>query len=300
MKHANKEYRKYVESIKKSLSEYKKEKFPTLQDGYWRGKGGYRHILPRSCGVLNLLETYRDVFLKDDLSTIRFHQFFHHLNSSQAMCINFFFPLFFNRKLDIILDEWGLTESILYDKAESEKESSIDNINAIQEKTPELQQNDTIPTSFDFYFETAKKKFYFEIKYTEQRFGPAKKDKNTKKYLDKYKLKYERIYKGAANGKIQQKYDNEKSFLGHYQIMRNLIHVDNDSYVIFVVPEGNEPVYKQAKRAKEDFVVEKYKENVKVITWDELYDVIAKHEHGFSEPLKTHFEEFKQKYKLKI
>ena len=280
----------YAECIKKYLSVYKTEQFPTLQGGSWRGKGGYKHILPGICGELNLLENYRDVFLNNDLSNIKYHQYFHHLNSSQAMCINFFFPLIITEKLDILLGELGLTEDILYDTAKFEKESNIDDKNAIKEKIPELQQKDTIPTSFDFYFETTKKKLYFEIKYTEKEFGSAKKD------LDKYKLKYEKIYQEAANGKIQS--NTEKIFLDNYQIMRNLIHVDNDSYIIFVVPEDNKSVYDQATEAKNS-VMDKYQDKVKTITWDRLYEIIEEHEHGFCKTLKKHFEEFKKKYRIK-
>ena len=216
------------------------------------------------------------------------------------MCINFFFPLVLETELDIILNALDISgEKVSYCTAIFEKKSSIDNKEAILKKARELieRRKPVIPTSFDFYFETeSKKKLYFEIKYTEKEFD-AKKNKNSKEYLEKYKPKYEKIYQELAHGKIQEKYDNEESFLGHYQIMRNLIHVDQNSYVIFVVPEGNEPVYAQAKQAK-DFVVEKYKENVKVITWDELYVVIEEHAHGFERKLKTHFEEFMKKYQL--
>jgi len=47
---------------------------------------------------------------------------------------------------------------------------------------------------------------HFEIKYTESEFGSAGK-KDTNEYLDKYKLKYERIYEEAANGKIKPKFE---------------------------------------------------------------------------------------------
>jgi len=264
----------YAKEIQEHLSKYKKEKFPTLKNGYYRGNE-YEHILPSICGKLNLLETYRNDFLKSDLSKIKFHQYFHHLNSSQAMCINFFFPLIAEKKLEIILQELELdNEEVNYETVEFEKESTIDN------------KDGQRATNFDFYFETVSgKKLYFEIKYTENEFGKAKSDKE---HLDKY----ERTYKNATNGKIASEYNNESTFLNNYQIMRNLIHVSDDGYVVFVIPKENEVVYEQAINA-EKFVVENYKSKIKVLSWNDLYNV------GFEGNLKQHFEEFKKKYQLK-
>ncbi|KAA6313342.1 hypothetical protein EZS27_035872, partial [termite gut metagenome] len=86
----------WINGIKDHLSTYKSGTYKDIKDGQYNYKGNiyyYPHIFPRICGNLNLLETYRDDFLKSDLSKINFHRYFHHLNSSQAMCINFFYPL---------------------------------------------------------------------------------------------------------------------------------------------------------------------------------------------------------------
>jgi len=268
---------KYQEKIKEHLSKYKKKKFPTLKNGHWRGKE-YGHILPSICGKLNLLETYRNEFLKDDLSNIKFHQGFHHLNSSQAMCINFFFPLIMDKKLEIILQTLRFNNEKVK-SVEFEKESDIDN---------KIGQR---ATNFDFYIETVSgKKLYFEIKYTENEFGKAKSD-------NEHKKKYEQIYENAAEKTLKQAYNTCEKFLENYQIMRNLIHVDSDSYVIFVIPKDNERVYKQAVKA-EDSVIEKYKNNVRILLWNDLYNIIEKQ--NFTGKLETHFEEFKKKYELQI
>ena len=261
----------YAKKIKNHLSDYKKEKFPTVKDGYWRGIK-YEHIFPSICGELNLLEPYRKVFLENDLSDIRFHQGFHHLNSSQAMCINFFFPLVADKKLEKVLQKLELDEEVKYETVEFERESDID-------------RSERRATNFDFYFETkSKKKFYFEIKYTENCFSKAVSDRE-------HREKYERIYKDAADKKIKPEYNTELEFLNNYQIMRNLIHISEDSYVVFVIPEGNKSVYKQAKNAKK-FVVENYESQVKVLSWNELYDI------AFENRLKEYYKEFKEKYKL--
>ena len=79
--------------------------------------------------------------------------------------------------------------------------------------------------------------------------------------------------------------------------MRNLIHVDNDSYVILVIPKNNKRVYDQAAKA-ENFVIEKYKNNVRILLWNDLYNIIEKQ--NFTGKLETHFEEFKKKYEPQL
>ena len=213
----------------------------------------------------------------------KIHQYFHHLNSSQAMCINFFFPLFKEKKLEIILQALGLyNEKVDYETVNFE----------FDEKSIEKKYGET-STSFDFYFETKRgKEIYFEIKYTENKFGKTEKDE---RHLNKYK----NIYEKEADKVIISKYNNDDCFFENYQIMRNLIHVsdkDNNKYVVFIIPEDNKLIYKQAKEAK-DFVKDKYKNNVKVLSWDNLYNIIK--EQNFTGNLKKHFSEFKKKYKLK-
>ena len=203
----------YQEKIREHLSNYKEKILADIPSGKWQEKGELRlHILHKDYKAKNLIGDYGRVFFeKKILDKKKIHQYFHHLNSSQAMCINFFYPLIAENKLDIILKTLGLdNEEVKI--VEFEKESNIDDEKMIREKIPELKQKDTIPTSFDFYFETKSKKLHFEIKYTEGEFGTAKKDKNTKKYLDKYKKKYDRIYSKAANGKIKPEFNNEKFF----------------------------------------------------------------------------------------
>jgi hypothetical protein len=85
------------------------------------------------------------------------------------------------------------------------------------------------------------------------------------------------------------------AFLKNYQIMKSLTLVDDNSYVIFIVPKNNENVYEQARQA-ENFVKDEYKDKIKTLLWENLYG-IAEEQH-FTGALKTHFEEFKGKYKL--
>ena len=282
----------YADKIKSEFKNYAKQK--GIPIGKWQNKGRNRpHILCEDYKHKNLIGNYGEKFWQEEKDKIKLHRYFHHLNSSQAMCINFFYPLIQKKKLDVILQKLGLdSEEVSYDSVGFEKESEKDDKKAISKNIPELKQKQVIPTSFDFYLETKSgKKLYFEIKYTESEFGGAQKEKDSKEYEQKYKLKYERIYKKAANGKIASTFNNKDFFLDNYQIMRNLIHVSNDSFVVFVIPKGNVKVYEKAKKAK-DYVDEKYKKNVMVLTWNELSKI------DFEEDLKEYYQEFWDKYKL--
>jgi hypothetical protein len=49
---------KYIDEIKQKLSDYKKEKFPELDDGIWKkNKQRYSHIIPESERYYNLLQS---------------------------------------------------------------------------------------------------------------------------------------------------------------------------------------------------------------------------------------------------
>ena len=85
----------FQSQLKDHLGDYKISNLGILEDGFWRSKP-YRHILPEELYKLNILETIRDEFW-DYFETRQgpnLHKDFHHLNSSQAMCFNLFFPLF--------------------------------------------------------------------------------------------------------------------------------------------------------------------------------------------------------------
>ncbi len=66
------------------------------ESGYWNYRGTlveHKYILPPKLYMRNLLPGYLEEigrYVKSDGVTIKLHQYFHHLNSSQAMCLNLF------------------------------------------------------------------------------------------------------------------------------------------------------------------------------------------------------------------
>ena len=85
----------YQTALKKHLAEYKANRLGVREAGVYRKTGrAYQHLLPSNLRYLNLLESIRAEFreyLRHN-PAIRLHPDFHHLNSSQALAFNLFFP----------------------------------------------------------------------------------------------------------------------------------------------------------------------------------------------------------------
>lgn len=267
---------KYQDLIKGHLSQYKYRQFNNIANGFWRNKE-YSHILPDTQKELNILHSHRELFYKSTLSKIKYHIYFHHLNSSQAMCINFFYPLIKEQLLDNILNLMGLTTEVVdYNTVQFEKNSHI--------------EKSSRATSFDFFFKTdSGKNIYFEIKYTEQEFGKAKKDKV---HFDKYHY----TYKNHCSA-INPTFCNQDSFLDHYQLMRNIIHVSENDYVVFVYPEDNNKIKNQVLFAQTNLIQPHFKKNVIALTWETLLNgVLSSNKININ--VKTQMKDFCEKYNI--
>lgn len=269
---------KFADKIKRNLIKYKVQEFPELEDGLWsKNKEPYPHILPKANEEYNLLSTYRllcNKYITDE--KIKRHSDFHHLNSSQAMCFNFFFPLIHERKLELITDFLGLSnDTVVYDTVCFEKDG-------LERKFGRR------PTSFDFYFETtSKKKIYFEIKYTEYEFGKASKDAN---HLDKFETVYSKHLQA-----INSKFHSSLNFLEHYQILRNLVHIEDDnSLVVFIYPQENLKIKNAAEQVKMNMLIPKYKDNFFGISWESMFMTISNS--SLNNNLKTQYCDFNTKY----
>ena len=134
-------------------------------------------------------------------------------------------------------------------------------------------------------------KIYFEIKYTENEFGSAKKDEE---HLKKYNVLYEPILKTSLY--IQESFKNSDKFLEHYQIMRNLTHIGDKQSVVFLYPRENKKVDSQANFAKDSILTEKGREKFRILYLDEIYTNIRKN--IIEQKLIQHYDEFEKKYLL--
>ena len=100
----------YADKVKAHLSDYRRTQLGVCKVGTWSGNGKqYPHILPKKLRFLNLIESYREglrAYLED--SGIQLDQGFHHLNSSQAACLNLFWPILNYGGPDLALEALGI------------------------------------------------------------------------------------------------------------------------------------------------------------------------------------------------
>ncbi|MEK7434505.1 MAG: hypothetical protein AABZ74_15340 [Cyanobacteriota bacterium] len=214
----------FVEKIKKEMTLYKEKTLKIQEWGKWRNEE-FSHILPKDLSNLNLIEVYREECEKYlEINKIKFHQNFNHLNSSQALCFNLFFPFVIK---DIPISVLFKTLNIKLDDKEAFFEF---------EKIADKKEG----TNFDFYIKTEKRNIYFEVKYTENSFGKARNDENhIKKFND--------IYKRKLNGIVKEEYINQKEMFENYQLFRNISYLTENDIVIFVFPKNNIKVKKELK-----------------------------------------------------
>jgi ABC-type sulfate transport system substrate-binding protein len=98
-------------------------------------------------------------------------------------------------------------------------------------------------------------------------YGKAKSDKE-------HKIKFNDLYLPLLkkNPAIKGNFKTEDAFLNNYQIMRNIIHIDKDSYVIFIYPRENSVTEKEARYAKNTFIENRWRDNLILFTWEDLIE----------------------------
>lgn len=247
----------YANLIKPHMVAYKKNMWPNFADGCFHSLP-MPHILPAGNEDENLLPPFRNDFLdyekRKGLQKNR-HMYFSHLNSSQAMCFNYFFPLWRLRKLDQLFQIFNISPfNIDYDNCSFEKESSV-------------EHGDYRKTCFDYYITGGEKvpiNIFIEVKYTEHGFGAAKADTE---HIDKFQKVYHPYIMKKQN--VLSHAITQEEFFENYQILRNLINIDGNSYVVILCPKGNDPVVRQAQNAY-DFLKKDYEKYFKIIFWEDL------------------------------
>jgi hypothetical protein len=234
------------------LSRYKREVLNVYEDGIWlRNRRAYSHILPIAERRLNVLSTIRDEFWKWFSGRgIRLHSDFHHLNSSQALCFNLFFPLIMYNDaegMSALLAALGLTG------------------------TPagggcfEFEPNASEGTSFDFMLPLSTgSRIYFEIKYTESAFGSAKAD-------EEHLRKFESVYKPMVGKRFENSFCSPDGFLRHYQILRNLVYLNagSDDLALFLIPKANRSLARSESVIR-SCAVQPFRSQVRIVYLEEL------------------------------
>jgi len=271
--------RDFSDRVKSHLGRYKKEVLKIDKDGVFNDKK-YNHILPKKLESENVLP-YRN-YKQDALPhEIKLHEYYYHLNSSQIMCINFFYPLIKEKRLHHILEIIGIDDEI--------KDHKFEKVSAVEKGGYGNK------TNFDFYIETKNgKHIYFEIKYTENGFGKV--DFRKEKYHNKFNGVYENLLNQADV--IKPPYRERKTFLDNYQIMRNLVHIDENSYIVFIYPEENKGIRSGAKMARDQIISSKWQNHFKAITWEAITEEIVYYVEDDKELKEYYLNRFNRKYML--
>jgi len=289
----------YLDDVKFHLSDYKYRKL-TKNNGIWKGKS-YSHILPKDQYKSNIIEEFRKEFWEYFTNkNIELHHCFHHLNSSQALCFNLFFPLIKSKgKLFTYL----LHRIIEIPPAQNLNPSEIDLNNATQLDEKFLKINpvkkvefervlDPLEgTNFDLYVElTKQKRVLFELKYTENKFGSAKMDS---RHIDKI----DDIYFSKLSPLLNSDYLTHNFILHHYQIVRNLSFIDSNTTIVFIYPRNNEKLF-YVKPLLYKILKQEYYNNIRVIHLEDLLRQIL--DKNIYNSLWNYYQEFREKYNLKI
>lgn len=269
----------YREKVIQHMENYKKNFLGITAKGVYKNSySNYGHILPSTNGEIPIYNLLPAIDIHEErLKKIKYHQYAHHLNSSQLMCINFFLPLIEDNIFSKILK--------VATKVEFSSDAEIKEIEF--EKSFKASDN----TNFDLFLELSTgEKFYFEIKYTEQDFGGncyvngSLKGKYQNKYYDYYE-KYLQDSLMDIKGK--------NDFFKNYQINRNLSYIKSDNdYVIFILPFDSEDLLSELKNIVSKNI--SLKNQVKIVDWSELCKI------ALAESRDTifhqHFNLFKDKY----
>lgn len=271
----------YQDKVKDHMADYKRTRLGIDQNGVWKhNKEEYPHILPEALYKLNILETYRKEFWLwiENKGEIKLHQGFHHLNSSQAMCFNLFFPFVYDKETlgAILMDVLNMPDKKI-------KDMKFEHIENQKERT-----------NFDFFVDIDDGgKVYFELKYSENEFGRANNDPN-------HKNKYKNIYRPGLHKVVNEEYLEQTKFFANYQIMRNLYYLgmdkNNDNYVIFVFPQKNEDLQKTINEIVKDNVMkEPYMNKVQFLYVENIVDSLQ-HKLCSQPKLNYHYSAFREKY----
>lgn len=260
------------------LSNFRRSILGIVEEGVFLHRGiAHRkgHILPEGCERQNLLPPYGDLFFESEHAATKLHQYFHHLNSSQALCINLFYPLLREDALPLLIRSLGSDMS--------------PPIQGIFESTSRIESAER-RTSFDFHLQSEEgRDLFVEVKYTEDGFGGAKVDAQ---HLEKFRGTYAPLLEDSVY--LAKDCNDPEFFLKHYQVLRNLVHITPFSEVVFLFPRANTKVADQAAQARETFLLECGREKMRIVFLEDFVTELVSACRGTS--LEGYFESFRSKY----
>ena len=242
MKHSD-----FIKNVRSHLENYKNTVLGVPENGQYNGRE-YGHIIPGKFERLNLGLPVSEYILEGSLiklkgcpdSVIKLHKDWRHMNSSQVLCLAYFY--------DMINSKEKLQQLI----------SVVLKINAKATRGAfeYIVKNDGTNIDFVVYLENGGM-VYFEIKYTEPVFGAA--SSNT--------ADYQRI-KNDCHSAVEI---SNEDYRRQYQFVRNvcLSPKDSNNYTVFLLPRMNESInikYDDGIKAIKN--IDKF--NVQRLYWEDL------------------------------
>jgi len=268
----------YRERLLKNLAQYKTEVLAVTDDGIWHNNGKpYPHILPEERRELNIIADIREQFWAAPRigGHGKLHRDFHHLNSSQAMCFNFFYPFLgmVGANPDVLLELLGYPGA------------------SVESWEFEHVPDTTEKTNFDFCLKLAGgPRLLFEVKLSESGFGAGARN-------ERREAKLESVYAPALRGKVRPEYLEPERFFHYYQLLRNISYVQSDgSAVLYLVAPRANPATTREVGALDHILQPSFRKNVQNL-WleDAVSRLTSKQGDGF---LARHFEDFAAKYMI--
>ena len=269
----------YQMALRKHLAEYKDRRLGVREAGVYRKTGrAYQHLLPSNLRYLNLLESIRAEFreyLRHN-PAVRLHPDFHHLNSSQALAFNLFFPF---------LSSGGDAARLMA--------KALGPGGDVREWHFEYVPDPEEGTNVDVAWQNSKGTWVFcEVKLSEGEFGCAKPDQRHEKKLRE-------IYSPRLQGLIDERLLEFGEFCRHYQLLRNisLLATHADSHVVFLIPEQN-GILISALNAVLGSLAEPVRHRVRVVYLEKVLTSI-KNDSTLNPELKVCAAQLEEKYVVK-
>lgn len=270
----------YQERLRSHLVKYKFRVLGVLGNGAWKGArtgtvAEHPHILPAEHLRLNILAPYRDRFWAEFDGGERrpLHRDFAHLNSSQAMCFNLFYPLVADRA-------WAA--------------AFFQGVLGIQEAPRALAfeyvEDPEEHTHFDFFAELESgSRVYFEARLSELGFG-------TVDLLPRERSQLLQRYAPRLAGRVDARWLEPDAFFRRYQLLRSLAYLDRPDNVLYlVVPRDNRPL-QQALEILPQITAGPLQDRVRVLYLEEALERVRPLLRGRDDALKNHYREFREKY----
>lgn len=273
----------FSSEIREWMGRYRGEILRRPDMGSWRNRP-YPHILSADdCrSGLNLLQSIRPNFAQYQAKKkLKLHRDFAHLNSSQALAFNLFFPF-------LPPGESGLTWAV------PERITGLLELSGLVESEFERIENPAEGTNLDWWASCEDDgRVFCEVKFTESSFGTA--SSPTTDYRDRL----ERLYRPRLVGVIKPGLiDDLDWFEQHYQILRNLAHLllghaPERNRVLFVLPERS-PTYAHLVEFLNEHLEPSVEDRVVVWGLETLTDSLESS--STSQEERQHWQEFRTKY----